>query len=51
MEGGVGRIDRRWDTRAEIRERTRRLAPDSKRRAASTNELLIEILGRDRGLE
>lgn len=47
----IGRIDRKWDTRAEIRERIRRLVPELKRRAASTNELLIEILGRDRGLE
>lgn len=47
----IGRIDRKWDTRVEIRERIRRLVPELKRRAASTNELLIEILRRDRGLE
>ncbi|HEX8758123.1 MAG TPA: hypothetical protein VF745_17435 [Steroidobacteraceae bacterium] len=43
----IGRIDRKWDTRAEIRGKIQRLVPDLKRRAGSTNELLLEILRRD----
>ena len=47
----IGRIDRQWDTRAQIRERIHKLLPELKRRAGSTNEVLLGILGRARGLE
>lgn len=43
----IGRIDRKWDTRAEIRATIQRLVPELKRRAATTNELLLQILRRD----
>lgn len=43
----IGRIDRKWDTRAEIRGTIQRLVPELKRRAGTTNELLLEILRRD----
>jgi polysaccharide pyruvyl transferase WcaK-like protein len=43
----IGRIDRKWDTRGEIRERIQRLLPALKQRADRTNELLCEILGRE----
>ncbi|HEV7135346.1 MAG TPA: polysaccharide pyruvyl transferase family protein [Steroidobacteraceae bacterium] len=43
----IGRIDRKWDTRSEIRAKIQRLVPELKRRAESTNELLIQILGRN----
>jgi hypothetical protein len=43
----IGRIDRKWDTRSEIRGKIQRLVPELKRRAESTNELLIQILGRN----
>jgi polysaccharide pyruvyl transferase WcaK-like protein len=42
----IGRIDRKWDTRRELRERIARSVPDLKRRAARTNELLLEVLSR-----
>lgn len=43
----IGRIDRQWDTRAAIREKIESLVPGLKRRAASTNLLLLELLRRD----
>jgi len=43
----IGRIDRKWDTRGEIRERIQRLLPALKQRADRTNELLRGILGRE----
>jgi polysaccharide pyruvyl transferase CsaB len=42
----IGRIDRKWDTRRELRERIAERIPDLKRRAAGTNELLLEVLSR-----
>lgn len=47
----IGRIDRKWDTRAAIREKIESRVPELKRRAASTHRLLMELLGRDRDRE
>jgi polysaccharide pyruvyl transferase CsaB len=40
----IARIDRKWDTRAEIRAKIRQRVPELKRRAAATNEFLLEML-------
>lgn len=40
----IARIDRKWDTRAEIRAKIRQRVPELKRRAERTNELLLEML-------
>ena len=40
----IGRIDRKWDTRAQIQARIGELVPELKRRAARTNELLLGSL-------
>ncbi|HEU4624335.1 MAG TPA: polysaccharide pyruvyl transferase family protein [Steroidobacteraceae bacterium] len=40
----IGRIDRKWDTRRELREQILRRMPELKRRAARTHELLLESL-------
>jgi polysaccharide pyruvyl transferase CsaB len=40
----IARIDRKWDTRAEIRAKIRQRVPELKRRAARTNEFLLEML-------
>lgn len=42
----IARIDRSWDTRAEIRARIQERLPDLTRRARRTNELLLELLAR-----
>jgi len=42
----ISRIDRKWDTREEIRARIGQYVPELKRRAARTNELLLGVLGR-----
>jgi polysaccharide pyruvyl transferase CsaB len=41
----IARIDRSWDTRAEIRTRIREHLPALRARARSTNRLLIDVLG------
>lgn len=40
----IGRIDRKWDTRDEIRAKIRQRVPELKRRAARTNELMLGLL-------
>lgn len=48
----IARIDRSWDTRAEIRTKLRERAPALRTRARQTNNLLLELLkerGPDRG--
>jgi len=41
----IARIDRKWDTREEIRARINQRVPELKLRAAKTNELLLRALG------
>lgn len=47
-ETGIGqliaRVDRKWDTRAEIRAKIRQRVPELRHRAAYTNELLLRAL-------
>ena len=45
----IGRIDRSWDRRQEIRARIRERLPDLKARARRTNELLMEVVRRESG--
>lgn len=42
----IGRIDRKWDTRAALREDIGRRVPALRRRAKLTNEALLRVLGR-----
>jgi polysaccharide pyruvyl transferase WcaK-like protein len=42
----IARIDRKWDTREEIRVRIEQRVPELKRRAARTSELLLGVLRR-----
>jgi polysaccharide pyruvyl transferase WcaK-like protein len=45
----IGRIDRSWDTREEIRAKIGRRRSDLRTRAAQTNELLMGLLHRRSG--
>jgi polysaccharide pyruvyl transferase CsaB len=45
----LGRIDRSWDTRAEIRAKIAERLPGMKARASRTNELLVDMLRRRAG--
>jgi polysaccharide pyruvyl transferase CsaB len=40
----IGRIDRKWDTRDEMRAKIAERVPELKRRAKRTNELLLDML-------
>lgn len=42
----IGRIDRKWDTREEIRTRIGQRLPELRRRARQPNELLVRLLQR-----
>ncbi len=41
----IARIDRSWDRRSEVRARIRERMPELKRRARTTNELMLERVG------
>lgn len=43
----IARIDRKWDTRTEIRSKIRRRVPELKRRAARTHEFLLEMMRKE----
>ena len=43
----IARIDRKWDTRSDISAKIRQRVPELKRRAARTNEMLLEMLRGD----
>jgi polysaccharide pyruvyl transferase CsaB len=46
----IARIDRSWDTQADIREKIRDALPEMKARAKRTNELLVGLLAHRRPL-
>ena len=45
----IARIDRSWDTRAEIRAKIGERLPALKSRARQTNQFLLELLHRQPG--
>jgi polysaccharide pyruvyl transferase CsaB len=42
----IGRIDRKWDHRARLRDEIEQRVPELQQRAARTHELLLELLAR-----